>query len=178
MHPRHLPIDADCGLYLRKNGHGDDERFAKLFAEVWHSIPSSDRQLLVAHWVRCASEEDGRLGVSISLENLSRLRQDETVGDCANRGTELKFYARVIDLLPDNFVTYVIAHEVAHVLQVSEGKRLRPEPHPLGEAVAYALHPIEREADEIARRWGFDGGDLNGWLNTNVNWSSFPRDPY
>ena len=79
---------------------------------------------------------------------------------------------------PEPFGRYVIAHELAHVLQVSRGQQLRPQPHWLGETVAYALSPVEREADEIALRWGFDGSGLNRWLERNVRWHALPADPY
>jgi hypothetical protein len=174
--PEFLAIDADCGLYVRRNGHGNDQRFAQMFANVWRSIPLHHRAAMVAHWEQWAPKDEGRLCLSIAMENLSTLRG--SVGDCAAMGTELKFYARVMDMLPDDQAAYVIAHELAHVLQVSQGKTLRPNPHPLGDAVAYANSPIEREPDEMAARWGFDGSRLNSWLEANVDWSAFPPDPY
>ena len=83
-----------------------------------------------------------------------------------------------MDMLPDDLAAYVIAHELAHVLQVSQGKQLRPTDRPLGEAIAYHESPIEREADEIALRWGFKGSHLNSWMTEHVRWSTLSSDPY
>jgi hypothetical protein len=172
------PIAPNCGLYLHSHGHGNEVRFCRLFGQVWNSLPPEDRDALIDHWDQWDRDDEGHLSVSIALENLSMLRGMEAVGNCALIGHELKFYARVIDMMHDDLVTYVIAHELAHVLQVSRGQRLRPDPHPLGEAIAYLLSPIEREADAIALAWGFDGSKLNRWLHENVRWHDLPQDPY
>jgi hypothetical protein len=176
---KQFPIAAECGIYLRPNGHGDDRRFAGLFARVWRRIPDLEREQILSQWRRWVTVgDDGRLEVSIALENWSGLRRQQAIGDCEYPGTILKFYGRVVDILPEELVMYVIAHELAHVVQYFHGKTLRPDPHPLGEAVAYVNSSVEREADEIALRWGFSGKQFDKWMAKNVNWLSFPPDPY
>lgn len=173
-------IDPEHGLYLKAHGHGNERRFARLFREVWRQLPIQDRDSMLAHWANWSPADEHGMGhVSVSLENLSRLRHDRAVGDCAGMGMELKFYARVVDQLPDPLVRYVIAHELAHVLQVSRGQQLSPPTgHPLGDKVAYLTNPVEPEADSIARTWGFDGVGFDRWLAHYVRWDSLPPDPY
>jgi hypothetical protein len=50
LEPSRLPILPRSGLYLEAYGHGDDERFARLFAETWKQIPLWASRAMLRHW--------------------------------------------------------------------------------------------------------------------------------
>ena len=47
-----MPIEIDAGsnLYLADDGDGDRDTFARVFREVWHTIPVEYRESMVREW--------------------------------------------------------------------------------------------------------------------------------
>lgn len=47
---RLVPILFRSGLYLEPFRHGDEARFARVFADTWRRIPYRDRRRMIAYW--------------------------------------------------------------------------------------------------------------------------------
>lgn len=48
-----IPIAPESGLYLHPRNHGNDQRFAEVFAQTWKKVPGADRETIVKHWQEC-----------------------------------------------------------------------------------------------------------------------------
>jgi hypothetical protein len=124
----------------------DGTGFVRVFRSCWKKIPSGARRAMLAHW------RSGDLPHYPSVE-LSKLWVDSngSFGQVTASGMKLKFSAEDFAIFPDSIAGWVIAHELAHVYQSALG---RP---PDGVNV----ERYEREADDIAKRWGFDNTPTN-----------------
>ena len=70
-------------------------------------------------------------------------------------GLEIRFKSEFMDVLPDDAVRRVIAHELAHVYQWAQGRM---------EAMGMAARDdIELDADEIADGWDIPSDGLDQW---------------
>src|SRR5205814_873971 len=47
---RPVPILPRSGLYLEPVGHGDQARFAGLFAQTWRGLPHYARRTMLRYW--------------------------------------------------------------------------------------------------------------------------------
>jgi|GEM_PF-7129129 len=191
------PIHPESRLYLDAFGHGDDIRFADICRRVWESIPHGDRILMIRHWQNW-ERIPGVLGVSIRLENLSSLFRRGISAVCEGPGTALVFYAPVVDQLPEKHVAALIAHELAHVFQASIGTlTVAGVPEWLTEELASGLasdigcsvekvrvkftylgDPNERDADRIAKRWGYNAPAMSRWISRKIRWEELPPSVY
>lgn len=194
---RFVPISPADRLYLTALGHGNDVRFARLFRDAWSQIPEEHRDRMTGYW-RPIERIPGSLGISITLENLRAMRSRKENAICAPDGTLLKFYAPVVDLMPPRHIQALIAHELAHVLQATNGSLVPSErPHGITDEdisdmaansgvsfeemkarVLHQLNPVERDADKIARRWGFSVRRMDRWLEKNMDWDKLPDPAY
>jgi hypothetical protein len=77
------------------------------------------------------------------------------LGAVSYSGHLLKFHSPTVDQVPDNIVQARIAHELAHCLHGAHGD-------------LSALDELQREedAEEIMRTWGFDGREIDAWLES------------
>jgi len=191
---RYLPISPVDHLYLDVFGHGNDARFADVFRDVWLTIPVKERKRMTGYWATHICITPWR-GVRISLQNSSKMRNSRTYAECGALGAVLEFYAPVVDRMPRKHVAALIAHELAHVLQASNGQLIptkRPEwmdDKSIAELAAingesfgeterkwrYQFSPVERDADTIAMRWGFNVPAEKRWLKKKVRWDDMPE---
>ena len=180
----YYPIAPDDQLYLSATDHGDDACFARLFREVWFTIPHSEREEMKEHWSSAGPGViPNVIGPLILLEAFSALRDRRCRGNCESAGSVLRFFAPVIDQMPTEHVKSVIAHELGHVLHWSRGEAFLPKPPSpeqiklLGEKVATALayldSPAERWANAAAERWGFDPAAVDRWDVKHVAWERY-----
>ena len=119
------------------------KKLAKIFAEVWQSLPKRDRDfisrrapLIVDNPIFLPKNHRPTWGAVICV----RFRKEFLI---------VYFAPRLLPQQPDSFVRYVIAHELAHVRK-RHAERLF--------SVAVKESPearFEKEAREQARRWGF-----------------------
>jgi hypothetical protein len=152
---------------------------------------------MIGHW-RPLEHIPGLLGISITLENLGTMRSRKENAVCALDGALLTFYAPVVDIMPPRHVRALVAHELAHVLQASDGV-LKASERPswlsdefisgmaansgtsFEDMKVRAIHEfdqVEQDANTIAKRWGFDIPGMNEWLEKNIDWAKLPDPVY
>jgi len=195
---RYIAISREDSLYLDEFGHGDDAKFAGIFRDVWLTIPVEDRKRMTGHWAAPHMPILPCRGVVIRLENLPSMRTRKVFASCGALGAESVFYAPVVDRMPRKHVAALIAHELAHVLQASNGQLTPPERPDrmddqfiaklaalIGESfketerkLCYQSSPVEREADAIAKRWGFNVPAMQRWLKKKDRWDDMPESAY
>jgi hypothetical protein len=184
-----LPILPRSGLYLDGYGCGDEGRFCRLFADTWRRIALGARRLLMGYWrsdhpnvAICDFRGDHgreRLVVPrIQLLNgwhppsfgLVRTGPPAPgrwpdLGSCYAEGFLFRFYAPVVDRLPDQLVRYLIAHELAHACQYAVGIGHRFA----GVGAADVTDGmLEEDADLMASLWDCgESEDLDTWLADN-----------
>lgn len=187
---RFRPIQVESRLYLDVLGHGGEQRFIARFLDVWTVIPAEERASILDHWRRW-ERIPGALGIPIRLEARSSMGWSKMSGVCEGPGMALGFFAPVVDRLPDKHVAALVAHELAHVLQAARGTLTTPAcPDWLNDQVAeslaseygqtadevrarwtYQLDPKERDADAIAKRWGFNAPAMSRWIGKHIDWA-------
>jgi hypothetical protein len=167
QHLRRLPIARESGLYLNTSGHGDDTRFARLFAAVWRQIPSGYRRRMLAHWhPRRGQRFRPRVSPPVpSIECLAcpvkEPRGDVALSHCTSHGDGLSFAGPDLDRMPDAAVRWVIAHALAHVIHYATGYET-----PRGEEDEFWY---EVYADELAwDGWDFDPGPFDAWCLAQI----------
>lgn len=186
-YPARLPIVARDELRLDIYGCGDEARFARVFAATWWKLPRYARREMRAHW---RSDRTGRMPCAVpdrlgrvvfappriqllngwDRPSTGRIRTGalpdggharHPLGVAFAEGFLLRFYAPVVDRLPDHLLEYLIAHELAHVLQYAIG----PERMFGCPAAEVTEGMVEEEADAAVGEWGFAlSEDLDDWL--------------
>lgn len=123
-----------------------DERFNRLFNEALSRIPDDVRP--VRSVGRVSLRKAGSLPGLVGMTRWSARGQDADDGRaslgqrCQGRQT-ITYYSSLLDYLSDGAYIAVIAHELAHAW--------------LNEHVLpHQSAQREREADELAARWGFE----------------------
>jgi hypothetical protein len=86
------------------------------------------------------------------------------------RGHQYEFRSKYVDVMPDDVVQDLVAHELAHGIQWANGIRLERQ-YSDGRAV-YACEDgspfggkfeLELDADEMMNFWGFDSESVDRW---------------
>jgi len=118
-------------------------RFRKLVGSALSQFPATELQLRSTSKVqlRKRSKTTGTVGLTTycCVEPVGTGRR----GQRASHGRQrIIFYSELLDQLSDEAATGVIAHELAHAWL---NEYVRPE----------ASEKREKDADELARRWGY-----------------------
>jgi len=192
----YFEIAPEDRLYLTEEGHGDDARFAGIFRDAWFKIPEKDRNQMTDYW-RPHEWIPGVQAVRIFLENSDAMRSPPRIAYCEGSGLRLAlyFYSPVVDLMPPKHVAALIAHELAHVFQASNGT-LDATPRPefmtdeyisglagdcrkpveeIERKLRHMCDPAEHEADRIAKRWGFNTPAMCRWVSRHIKWDELPE---
>ena len=121
------------------------KRLARLFADVWECLPEADRALL-SHKTKLVVDNP----IFLPKENLRHLRVWATVIVIGVRKSIAILYLspRKLPRQSDDFVRYVIAHELGHIFcgHIDELFSASSDGLP--------LEAFESEADERASAWG------------------------
>ncbi len=117
-----------------------DKRFRRLFEGSVSRLP---REATVFRTLKLVSLSKRPTKTMVGLTRYSRVRYFLL----SRPKQTITFYAVLLDALSDEAATAVIAHELAHVWL---NEHVRPE----------ESKEREREADALARRWGF-GAELD-----------------
>ena len=179
-----LPIDARQRIYLwRRSGNGP--RFVALFQATWRRLPLWVRRRILRHWRTHHRMTAMNFSPRIVLLDLDeayrheykpggdRPEQSEVIsgGRVGLDGHSVEFNSNIIDVLPDNIVCDLVAHELAHVLQSASAIRDVVDTE-TWEIFAVDAHgdrisagEVEDDADDCMAEWGFDPQSFDTWCH-------------
>jgi Zn-dependent protease with chaperone function len=119
MKEKRIPLLPRHKIYLPAFGYGDDEKFARVFRDTWPRLPLHVRRVLLKHWRETKLHPDLRAPAIEVLPDWSRpagRKFNNVYGMYADDGLhEIRFWAPAVDLMPDEQLSALIAHELAHV---------------------------------------------------------------
>lgn len=144
-----IPVLPERGIVVLSTATGG-ERFASLVRDVLQTIAEDAASRyqpapLFGWW--------GSRGPEIEFTaSRSRLFKDD-MAVTLKRGMVMVFDAAFINRMPDDVAKVLIAHEIAHCYQYATGR-----------LPGMSYQDAEDDAEAIIEVWGFDQGDLNGWL--------------
>ena len=124
---------------------GDGQQFIKYFRHCWAKIPADEKQSILEYW-----KKEGDNYPFIELSDCWSDSKD-CLGQCTQRCRVISFSANGFKHIPEAVAHWVIAHELGHVFQKTQGKA------PGGESE----EQNERDADNIVKRWGFENSHHN-----------------
>jgi hypothetical protein len=104
-----LPNGLTCQVY-----DGDGHRFVRLFREAWRHVPAPAKRRITRYW-------NAPIGPRMELIRWWSGHLPRVMGQVSLLGRQVRFHAPYIDRASDADVRYVIAHELAHVLQWANG---------------------------------------------------------
>ncbi len=148
------------GLYFQVRGLSGDHRFVRLFKETWEKIPSCYQQVMLAHWKQGWGED----GPEISIRDWTSDENpdDQTIlGGVGLNGGMISFWAGTADIMPDDVVKSLVAHELGHVYQCAICFR-----EGLPEDKERRTQLEEEDADQRATRWKFSPDQRKEWKAT------------
>lgn len=169
---------------FRVHGHDIDlERFARVFRLAWRHIPVGERRRLLTYW-QALPTYPGFAPRFVILDDLFNRGQDlNALGFCHFGSNSFEFLADAVNLMPDNILSTLIAHELAHVVFRLRCREEQPgdfasglflsiegEPEQEGEGVDDFLSwrwQEEQDVRELQDSWGFDEFDFCAWLDEN-----------
>lgn len=168
---------------MRVDGNGVDlKRFVRVFRETWKGIPLSERRRLLSYWrSRSPTPYSPRF---IILEGLYNRGEDiAALGVCYFHQNAFEFRADAVNLMPDNILRTLIAHELAHVAHRLHWRGHTPEdfrdhlnlvaddePIPEGNGPNDLGSPHwmeEHETRQLHGDWGFCEEEFDEWLGEN-----------
>jgi len=126
----------DSGLVVGRYTLSRDPRFRRLFDEANARPPSVAPRITT---VRSVMLSNRPTKTTVGLTRYSRVRYFWVL---SRPRQTITFYSSLLDALSDSAATAVIAHELAHAWL---NEHVRPE----------ESKEREREADDLARDWGF-----------------------
>ena len=97
---------------------GDPSRFVRLFRATWGALPCRARRRILRHWRER----------KVAIVELAGDWSGYTIGVYGNTaafGALVRFHGSTFAHMSDIGCQYVIAHELAHVLQSAEGRSYR-----------------------------------------------------
>jgi hypothetical protein len=169
---KHPSMEGQCAEFIREGirdgrvirllpGHdvfltvwaGDGKRFAEVFRAAWKTIPRRDSRRILKHW------KDG------SMPTIDLIQyQLSSPGAVAHvsLGGQMAFYTKYVEKMPDDVLQYVIAHELAHVLQRTQPKGYFPP----SASEKRRRDLVELEAALRTDEWGYDPDLFDNWLET------------
>jgi hypothetical protein len=162
-----IPLRPRHAIYLTVVS-GNGPRFADAFHATWKRLPLWVRRRLLRYW-----RNHPRYGAwpspFISIQSVTSEGR-KNYGLRRHYGCEFEFASKYTDILPENVLQDLIAHELAHALQCalgihcvrkySDGRALYAtrDGGPFG-----GNYEIEEDADLWMNRWGFDSESIDVW---------------
>lgn len=169
-----IEIDGESGLYYAGEFGSHDERFVAAFRSTWCRIPSEDRSKMISWW----QWWDGQLSHQLSelyrlsgrVGEMPHAKRTPTIevldkhpswGNAVamshHFGSGMSFRRVVVDVIPDQLLEVLIAHELGHCFLHSLSR------------LDFSKFPIDSEVAVFRqlRRWGFHERKLDNWLEKN-----------
>jgi hypothetical protein len=139
-------------IYILIRKFCDEERLAELVRSSWTRIPARARRRLRAHWKTqegSHSLSSGPLRIE-ALPSWPEFRQ--CLGMCMTAGHAIRLHSLTVQAAPDEVVSTLIAHEIAHVYQFATGANWnRPN------------RVIKEEVSRLLDGWGFRESAISKW---------------
>jgi hypothetical protein len=169
---KHPSMAGQCGEFIREGlgngkvirllpGHdvfltvwsGDGKRFAKVFRAAWKTIPRRDTRRILTHW---------KVGSMPRIDLIQyQLSGPRAVAEVI-LGRQMRFYNKYIEKMSDDVLQYVIAHELAHVLQQTQPKGYFPP----STSEKRRRELVELDAALSTDAWGYDPDLIDNWRKT------------
>lgn len=150
---RMIGIVPRSNLYLRETDLIDGHRFARLFGEVWRTLPLFARRRMLRYfrdgWALEAMITGGPSpAILITAEPI----EGGGLGCWRQKRGAFFFWAEAVNRLPDTHLRTLIAHELVHCVLTASG---------------------EDSSDEMWVRetnieWGYDENALDDWIEEHA----------
>ncbi len=168
-------------IFLTSAGYVDDARFVRVFRATWRRIPLRYRCRLLAYWRELQNESEGLCPVFFPAQKMptdhERVDAPMALGLWKSFGGSTHYLAPVVEMMPDNILSTLIAHELAHVAYRLDMQFSQPELFTDGDGALTRLclrerDEVERYGDEMEVRemqdeWGFDEDECCEWLQAS-----------
>jgi hypothetical protein len=140
-------------LFVLTRGFCDERRLRRCIRATWARIRGNASQAMVQHWMKGPTREDedfseGALRIE-ALPDWPDVDWPGYYGFTFNDGHAIRLDSAAVKAMPEDIVTTLVAHELAHVFQY-----------------ARRLEPIEEQAIDIMERWGFRDEEITEWERT------------
>lgn len=165
-------------VYLTKIGHADDERFAQVFTTTWRTLPLRVRRRCLSVWRELLMWGNPvfrgmapRIEVLDDWSGRDRYTYDKRNPSCCTAQVlsnprpspsfmEIRFWAPVVDRLPEHLLATLIAHELCHVYLQSYGS----------EVPWWDDSDAEEEVVEgTISEWGYETAELDEWEGQHLS---------
>lgn len=159
---KYLPLFPESNLFCEAWSHTDDHRFVEVFQRVWRQIPERCRRELVKYWREKSAEYGERLPrIVVWRWHLHQNRDGGFwgIGQTGGIGTRMYFRSTWIDVMPDNIVGILIAHELGHAYLAAVNG-----PDYWFDSLTVLL---EEDVAEALMWWDFDQEVLDEWIETH-----------
>ena len=131
-------------------------RFARVFQATLERIPCASRRKILTHWRD--NTLPGRVLVEVVPFKMDFVRGHGGYAACTKCGRDLAFWSPMVDRLPDEHLSAMIAHELAHVLHWADDPAHGEDPN------------AEDLANAKVREWGFlDPEVTTFWIARNAS---------
>jgi hypothetical protein len=139
-------------IYLVTRKFCDEDRLAELVRATWKRIPTKVRGRMRPHWKtepRRHSLCNGPLRIE-ALPSWPRYRRQ--LGVCMMAGHAIRLHSPTVESAPDEVLSTLIAHELAHCFQ-----------HATGANWSRPKRAIEGEVHRLLDEWGFRQSAISKW---------------
>ena len=146
------------GVFLHRYGYADEDRFTRLFREVWEQISTSDRKVLTDYWD--LFDINPQTGVKNNWTPYIEILNNWSgwsplIWGCTGLGgRELRLWSEGFSQMPDEAAKYLIATLLAPAYFIALGESKKA----LRKANAEKL---------AAGRWGFAPSVFREWTKAN-----------
>jgi hypothetical protein len=139
-------------IYILIRRFCDEDRLAELVRATWKRIPPRARRRMRSHW-KIDPESHSLCNGPLRIEALPSWPEfRQCLGMCMTAGHAIRLHSLTVQAAPDEVVSSLIAHEVAHVFQ-----------HATGASLSRPNRVIEAEVSRLLDGWGFRDRVIDLW---------------
>lgn len=139
-------------------GPDDVARFVPFFQLVWNRLPGRVRRILQSHWATRPGSPQ------IQLHSFGRV----SAGNARSGGHDIRFNIDLLRIMPDEYSTTAIAHELGHVFFLAVGEHWHAEDVIILDPFLH-IWSCELINLELTRRWAYKQDEFSEWLNCEVS---------
>jgi hypothetical protein len=139
-------------------GYGNDAKFARVFRDTWPRLPLWARRAMLANWRTKSSPPLLCLPHIKVLDSWARRKKE--VGIYFPAREEILFRAPAVDLMPDEILSVLISHELAHAASYAAALWFTNDGYKGTQDEEFATR-------DMNWGWGFEEDELDAWLHEN-----------